>query len=63
MPHYKDGTSVKVGDQVLIPAVVVTVHEGTDYCNATLETERPMFPEDNKTWINLNTGQFDKKLE
>lgn len=36
MPHDKYGTALKVGDRVRMEFTVLTVAEGSDFCNVTL---------------------------
>ena len=60
MPHDRRGQLIEEGDIVHIPARVVRVHEGTDYCNLTLETIEPMHPGVLHTSISLNAKQVEK---
>lgn len=58
MPHCMRGRELKEGDQVLIPAVVVSVSPGDEYCNVTVKTAHTMPPyPDSPTSVTLNTKQ------
>jgi hypothetical protein len=63
MPHDAKGRELKVGDKVLVPAVVTSIAAGEDYCNLTVQTERPMKPSDQPTMITFNASQVDKVEE
>lgn len=61
MPHDAKGNPLAVGDRVMIPAVVLAIHEGTEYCNLNVEFEYPMPPYTDKTnYSTLNTAQVVK---
>ena len=48
---------LKVGDTVLIPAVVTELHATEDYCNVTVETQIGRRPDGAKERIYaINTG-------
>ena len=36
--HDRNGTPLKKGDQVLIPAIITELHPTEDYCNVSLES-------------------------
>ena len=57
MPHDIKGTEVKVGDRILIPAIVQSVQTDPQYCNCTVVTENPMPPYETGTTVTLNTRQ------
>lgn len=58
MPHCMRGHELKVGDRVLVPAIVVSVSPGEDYCNVTVQTAHTMPPyPDSPTSVTLNTKQ------
>jgi len=63
MPHDMHGIPISVGDRVRVPAVVVQVTTGEEYCNVTLATELPMFPGEIKTSLVLNAKQVEKVLD
>jgi hypothetical protein len=60
MPHDKNGVPLVVGDEVLIPAKVLSISEGTEYCNLSLETAEVMFPGNAKVGMSLNSKQVVK---
>lgn len=60
MPNDKNGALVKVGDTVIVPCVITSITEGTEYCNVTMETVEPMYPGDSKNTIVLNAKQVEK---
>lgn len=60
MPHDMNGTKLEVGDLVLVPCLVTQVMTGAEYCNVTLQTEKPMFPSQHPTGISLNASQVRK---
>lgn len=58
MPHCMRGNLLKEGDLVLVPAIVVSVSPGDDYCNVTVKTAHTMPPyPDSPTSVTLNTKQ------
>lgn len=60
--HDSRGKSLKVGDLVLIPAVIVELSTSTDdYCNVSLETQIGRRPDGCKERIcSINTGVLVK---
>jgi len=50
--HDKNGTPLKVGDKVMIPATIVEVQAHPDFCNATV---RPRF------WARGMRGSCDRE--
>lgn len=55
--HDRNGTPLKKGDVVLIPAVVTELHGGEDYCNVTVESVHARRPDGLKERISaINTG-------
>ena len=56
--HDKNGTPVKRGDIVLIPAVIVSASPNNDFCNLDVETLHGQRPDGRKNTIYaLNTAQ------
>ena len=52
-----NGTPLKVGDKVLIPAVIVDVSDTEDYCNLSVKTTLGRKPDGNKESISaINTA-------
>lgn len=63
MPHDAKGNLLKPGDLVNIPATVLAVHPGEDYCNCDLELEYPMPPSTEKSRFSaINTRQVVKRV-
>lgn len=61
MPHDVNNKELKVGDRVLIPAVVTHIDAGEDYCNVSLETVHGRRPDGLKECISaINTGVLEK---
>jgi hypothetical protein len=60
MPHDRNGEELEVGDAVNIPAIVTAIHEGENYCNVSLTSVEPLFPESSKTPFALNAKQVEK---
>lgn len=59
--HDANGTPLKPGDKVLIPAVVVAVSPGPDYCNVTLKTTLGRKPDGQQETLSaINTAQLVK---
>lgn len=59
--HDANGTPLKVGDRVIIPAVVKRVSPGADFCNVTVETTLGRKPDGHKeTMSAINTAQVVK---
>ena len=46
--HDKNGTPLKKGDRVLIPAVITEIHPTEEYCNVSLETVHGRRPDGQK---------------
>lgn len=61
MPHYEDGSEVKVGDKVLITtiATVVTVTSAEEFCNASVSIEH-VPPSQMGGTLTVNTKQLKK---
>ena len=59
--HDARGKALKKGDLVLVPAKIVEVSEGPDYCNVTIESQIGRRPDGQKErWSALNTGVLIK---
>ena len=59
--HDANGTPLKKGDKVLIPAVITDLSSGEDYCNVSIETTIGRRPDGNKERISaINTGVLIK---
>lgn len=59
--HDANGTRLKKGDTVLIPAVITDLSEGDTYCNVTLKTVIGRRPDKAKETISaINTGVLVK---
>jgi hypothetical protein len=55
--HDKNGSELKLGDTVLIPARITQLSPGEDYCNVQLETLHGRRPDGMKETIYaINTG-------
>jgi hypothetical protein len=55
--HDRNGTPLKKGDVVLIPAVITELQSGEDYCNVSLETVHGRRPDGVKEYFGaINTG-------
>jgi hypothetical protein len=54
------GNKLEVGDVLMIPVKVLSVQEGADYCNVTVETVEKMHPGEYKTVFTLNGKQATK---
>ena len=63
--HDARGKALKVGDLVLIPAVVTELSTGTeDYCNVTVKTQIGRRPDGLKETVHaINTGVLLKVSE
>ena len=57
MPHDARGRRLEVGDAVLLPATVIRVDQGEDYCNVTIRSTRRLLPGTSQTEVTLNAGQ------
>jgi flavin reductase (DIM6/NTAB) family NADH-FMN oxidoreductase RutF len=60
MPHDRKGNLLNVGDHVIIEATVTHVHTGEEYCNLTLETIEPMYPDNSPSTLSLNAKQVTR---
>lgn len=55
--HDKNGTPLKVGDVVMIPAKITSLSAGEDFCNVAVETIHGRRPDDSKERFSaINTG-------
>lgn len=55
--HDKNGTELKVGDTVMIPAVVNALYATEEYCNVALESVHGRRPDGIKEYFGaINTG-------
>lgn len=55
--HDRNGTPLKKGDVVLIPAVITELHATEDYCNVSLQSLYGRRPDDAKEYFGaINTG-------
>jgi hypothetical protein len=55
--HDANGTALAHGDLVYIPARVIGLSTGTDFCNTSLESVHAMYPGESKTTFSLNAKQ------
>ena len=62
MPHDRDGKLLSVGDEVLVPCRIKTIHDTEGYCNVDLETLQPMYPGDTRSLVVLNAKQVVKMV-
>ena len=59
--HDFNGTPLKVGDLVIVPAVITQLSTTADYCNVSLTTVLGRRPDDQKETVNaINTGVLVK---
>lgn len=59
--HDARGKSLKVGDLVMIPAVITNLYETEDYCNVAVATQIGRRPDGLKeTFSAINTGVLIK---
>lgn len=59
--HDANGTALKKGDRVLIPAVITDLSPGEDFCNVSLETTLGRRPDGNKERLSaINTAVLVK---
>jgi hypothetical protein len=58
--HDANGTELKVGDKVLIPAVVESVSPEPGFCNITARTTLGRRPDGHTDAITMNTAQVVK---
>ena len=62
--HDGMGRELKVGDIIVIPAVVKSVSTGPDYCNVSVETIGGRRPDGQKNhYGDINTGQLYRANE
>lgn len=55
--HDRNGTKLQKGDVVMVPAVIVELHETEEYCNVSLETVEGRRPDGAAERISaINTG-------
>lgn len=55
--HDKNGTPLQLGDLVLIPARIVQLAAGEDFCNVSLETTHGRRPDSKPEYIGaINTA-------
>ena len=55
--HDRNGTPLKKGDRVLIPAIITDLYETEDFCNVGLETVEGRRPDGSKEHISaINTA-------
>lgn len=55
--HDARGKELKVGDTVLIPAVITDLQSGEEYCNVSLASQIGRRPDGKKEYIcAINTG-------
>lgn len=59
MPHDRKGQQLKIGDIVMIPAIITGVDRHDEYINVAVDTIEPMFPGEHKTPILLNAHQVE----
>lgn len=60
MPHDANGNLLKVGDEVVLRAVVEDVQAHAEWCNCSIRTIHPMYPSDRKDLYTLSTRQLEK---
>lgn len=58
--HDANGTQLKVGDKVLIPAVIRDLCPNADYCNVTVVSTLGRKPDGATETITLNTAVLVK---
>lgn len=55
--HDRNGTPLKKGDVVLIPAVITELNGGEEFCNVSVETEHGRRPDGAKEYFGaINTA-------
>lgn len=55
--HDRNGTPLKIGDWVMLEAVVTELYTGEDYCNVTIESVHGRRPDGMKEHVSaINTG-------
>jgi len=62
MPHDSKGNLLQVGDKINIPATVISIQPGEEYCNLSVEYDISMPPYENKMSGTFNTKQVEKVL-
>ncbi len=63
MPHDANGNLLRPGDLVNIPATVIAVYQGGEFCNADLEFEHIMPGRTTKDrYAAINTRQVVKRV-
>lgn len=63
MPHDAFGRELKAGDKVYIPATVLVLHPGPEFCNCSLEFDHVMPGRTGKDRYDaINTQQVEKAL-
>lgn len=61
MPHDAKGNVLHVGDKVAIVGTVTQIFPSDDFCNCSVELDRPMPPNGTKsTFSAINTKQVEK---
>jgi hypothetical protein len=61
MPHDVKGRELKVGDRVMLPAVVTNVQTGEDFCNCEIVSAHGRRPDGLKEHIYaINTGVLER---
>lgn len=59
--HDARGKALKVGDLVMVPAVITNLQPSEDYCNVTIQTQIGRRPDGEKeTFSGINTGVLIK---
>lgn len=59
--HDANGTQLKVGDKVLIPAEITEISATEEFCNVTVQTTLGRRPDGNKEIVSaINTGVLVK---
>jgi hypothetical protein len=59
MPKDRKEQEVKVGDFVMIPAMVTEIQPNDEFINVVVETLEPMHPANHKTQLVLNARQIE----
>lgn len=62
MPHDCNGDLLQVGDRVLIPAEVINITSGEDYCNLTVKTTIGRKPDDLRETMTLNAAVVKRNM-
>lgn len=60
MPHDLNNNIIKVGDIINLRCKVLEIHQTEEFCNCNLETEIPIYPSNDRTFITVNTKQVSK---